>query len=95
MLVVKTIKELNAKLAFTNSKVIGLVPTMGALHDGHISLIRKCNAESDITVCSIFVNPTQFNNQDDLEKYPRTIEKDYALIKKEFSLAVSSEIVSK
>jgi len=59
---------------------IGFVPTMGALHNGHISLIKKCKQQCDVTVCSIFINPVQFNNKNDFKKYPVTIENDILLL---------------
>lgn len=59
---------------------IGFVPTMGALHRGHASLVERCRAENPVAVVSIFVNPTQFNDPQDLERYPRTLDRDLALL---------------
>ena len=85
MKLVHTIHELRAELDIQRKagKKIGLVPTMGALHEGHASLVRRAVAENDIVVVSDFVNPTQFNDTNDLLKYPRTLEADCELLEKE------------
>tara|TARA_R110002051_G_scaffold325591_1_gene429174 strand:+ start:1910 stop:2758 length:849 start_codon:yes stop_codon:yes gene_type:complete len=82
MLVFQTKNELKSHLSYINSnaKKVGMVPTMGALHLGHASLVERAISENDTTVVSIFVNPTQFNNQEDLLKYPKTLEKDIELL---------------
>ena len=61
-------------------KTVGFIPTMGALHDGHISLVKASNQKNDITVCSLFVNPSQFNDSEDLQKYPRNHDVDMAML---------------
>ena len=65
-----------------NNKVVGLVATMGALHEGHIQLIKKARESCDVVIATIFVNPTQFHNEEDFQKYPNTIEKDIILLEK-------------
>ena len=82
MLVVETVENLHTYLASVRGegKSIGLVPTMGALHEGHASLVKRSVEENDVTVVSVFVNPTQFNDKGDLERYPRTLDADCALL---------------
>lgn len=81
MKLVHTVKELTKETgtARAEGKKIGLVPTMGALHSGHASLINRCSSENGFTVVSVFVNPTQFNDPKDLKTYPRTLESDCKL----------------
>lgn len=78
----KRVIDLRSRLdtIVASGKTVGFVPTMGALHAGHISLVKKCSAENDICVVSIFVNPTQFNDPKDLKNYPRDLDKDLNLL---------------
>jgi pantoate--beta-alanine ligase len=82
MLIFKTVIALQKHIRSEKrkGKKIGFAPTMGALHEGHLELIRLAQKDCDVTVCSIFVNPTQFNDPKDLEKYPRTVEKDSKML---------------
>ncbi len=86
MKIVRTVKELS-KVVENNRKLkkqIGFVPTMGSIHDGHIKLVKDSIIENDLTVCSIFVNPIQFNNLEDLENYPREEKNDFIKLREAF-----------
>lgn len=96
MKVIHTIKDLQAELTALKAqgKKVGLVPTMGALHAGHASLVQRSANENEITVVSVFVNPTQFNDKNDLLKYPRTLDADCRLLEEcgaTFTFAPSAE----
>ena len=82
MKIIHTIKDLQTELSELKAqgKKVGLVPTMGALHAGHASLVKRSVNENDVTVVSVFVNPTQFNDKNDLVKYPRTLDADCQLL---------------
>jgi pantoate--beta-alanine ligase len=84
MILFKTSEDLRNWLEDLKTRGVktGFVPTMGALHDGHITLISACRAQSDISICSIFVNPSQFNDPEDFKKYPISIEKDIEMLEK-------------
>ena len=82
MQVWRTVAEWRACRDTMSGQSIGFVPTMGALHQGHASLVERCRAENDLVVVSIFVNPSQFNDSADLERYPKTFESDVEILKR-------------
>jgi len=83
MIIFKTKNKLSSYLSHLPAKTsIGFVPTMGALHEGHLTLIEKAKTECSVVICSIFVNPTQFNNKEDFDKYPNSITKDITQLEK-------------
>lgn len=86
MKIIRTVKELSTVIENNKKlkKKIGFVPTMGSIHDGHIKLVKDSIFENDLTVCSIFVNPIQFNNEEDLKNYPRQEKNDFAKLREVF-----------
>lgn len=90
MQIIRNVSDLEAFVGQTlgSGKTIGLVPTMGALHDGHLSLVKRAVSENDVVLVSVFVNPTQFNNPEDLATYPRKEEDDFRLLAGEGTSAV-------
>jgi len=93
MLIIRKIDELKDVLfrIKSNGKTVGFVPTMGALHKGHLSLIERANKENEVVICSIFVNPAQFNNPADLANYPRTPADDIALLEENTDIVFTPE----
>ena len=82
MKIINTVKELQEHLKELRRSTLGFVPTMGALHKGHLSLVRNAVSECPLVVVSIYVNPTQFNDREDLKRYPRPLKKDLAMLRR-------------